>query len=54
MSCPECATTLATVATATDGRTIITTFFCDLVAFTAMNEAADAEGVDAQLEAGPR
>ena len=34
---------------ADDERKVVTTLFCDLVAFTAMSEAADPEDVDAVL-----
>ncbi len=48
--CPKCATELRR----RDGRSpeerkIVTTLFCDLVAFTAMSEAADPEDVDRLL-----
>ena len=40
---------LAAPAAAAEERKVVTTLFCDLVAFTAMSEAADPEDVDALL-----
>ena len=45
----ECGTPLAAAAAAAEERKTVTTLFCDLVAFTAMSEAADPEDVDALL-----
>ena len=47
--CMECGAPLAAPAAAAEERKIVTTLFCDLVAFTAMSEAADPEDVDALL-----
>ncbi len=47
--CPMCGAALAAKAVAADERKVVTTLFCDLVAFTAMSEAADPEDVDAVL-----
>ena len=48
--CLSCAARLAAPsAAAADERKVVTTLFCDLVAFTAMSEAADPEDVDAVL-----
>ena len=47
--CMECAAPLAVPRTAAEERKVVTTLFCDLVAFTAMSEAADPEDVDAVL-----
>jgi class 3 adenylate cyclase/tetratricopeptide (TPR) repeat protein len=47
--CPKCATKLVAATTAVEERKVVTTLFCDLVAFTAMSEAADPEDVDALL-----
>ena len=47
--CPKCATKLAAPLSVSDERKVVTTLFCDLVAFTAMSEAADPEDVDALL-----
>jgi len=47
--CPRCATALTPPRAAVEERKIVTTLFCDLVAFTAMSEAADPEDVDALL-----
>ncbi|HMJ79614.1 MAG TPA: AAA family ATPase, partial [Candidatus Dormibacteraeota bacterium] len=46
--CPKCATRLASSAPSEERKTV-TTLFCDLVAFTALSEAADPEDVDALL-----
>jgi len=46
--CLSCGARLATPAAAEE-RKVVTTLFCDLVAFTAMSEAADPEDVDAVL-----
>ena len=47
--CPKCATALAARLAVPEERKVVTTLFCDLVAFTAMSEAADPEDVDALL-----
>ncbi len=47
--CNECAASLATPLPVPEERKTVTTLFCDLVAFTAMSEAADPEDVDALL-----
>ena len=47
--CSKCGTKLASPAAACEERKTVTTLFCDLVAFTAMSEAADPEDVDALL-----
>ena len=47
--CPKCATALAAPVAHPEERKTVTTLFCDLVAFTAMSEAADPEDVDALL-----
>jgi class 3 adenylate cyclase/tetratricopeptide (TPR) repeat protein len=47
--CPKCATALVPACAAPEERKTVTTLFCDLVAFTAMSEAADPEDVDAVL-----
>ncbi len=47
--CMECACALAAPAAIPEERKSVTTLFCDLVAFTAMSEAADPEDVDAVL-----
>ena len=47
--CPKCATKLATPPSIAEERKTVTTLICDLVAFTAMSEAADPEDVDALL-----
>jgi class 3 adenylate cyclase/tetratricopeptide (TPR) repeat protein len=47
--CPKCATALAAPLAMPEERKVVTTLFCDLVAFTAMSEAADPEDVDAVL-----
>ena len=44
--CSKCGTKLASSAAACEERKTVTTLFCDLVAFTAMSEAADPEDVD--------
>jgi len=44
--CLSCGARLAAPAAAADERKVVTTLFCDLVAFTAMSEAADPEDVD--------
>ncbi len=46
--CMACAAPLVAPA-ASEERKVVTTLFCDLVAFTAMSEAADPEDVDAVL-----
>ena len=47
--CSQCGTKLAAPSGACAERKTITSLFCDLVAFTAMSEAADPEDVDALL-----
>ena len=47
--CPKCATSLAVPLAVPEERKVVTTLFCDIVAFTAMSEAADPEDVDALL-----
>jgi class 3 adenylate cyclase len=47
--CPACGAPVATPLTVAEERKVVTTLFCDLVAFTAMSEAADPEDVDAVL-----
>ena len=47
--CPKCAAKLVTAMAACEERKVVTTLFCDLVAFTAMSEAADPEDVDRLL-----
>jgi len=47
--CPKCATALAAPLAIPEERKVVTTLFCDLVAFTAMSEAADPEDIDALL-----
>jgi class 3 adenylate cyclase/tetratricopeptide (TPR) repeat protein len=47
--CLSCGARLAAPAAAAEERKTVTTLFCDLVAFTAMSEAADPEDVDAVL-----
>ena len=47
--CPRCAASLVTTLSIPPERKVITTLFCDLVAFTAMSEAVDPEDVDAIL-----
>ena len=47
--CSKCGTKLAAPPAVADERKVVTTLFCDLVAFTAMGEAADPEDVDALL-----
>ena len=47
--CMECAARAGCAAAAAEERKTVTTLFCDLVAFTAMSEAADPEDVDALL-----
>ena len=47
--CLSCGARLAAPAAAAEERKTVTTLFCDLVAFTAMSEAADPEDVDALL-----
>jgi len=44
-----CAAPLSAASAAAEERKTVTTLFCDLVAFTAMSEAADPEDVDAVL-----
>ena len=47
--CPKCATLLSAPSPVSDERKVVSTLFCDLVAFTAMSEAADPEDIDAIL-----
>ena len=47
--CMECAAPLAAPSLICEERKVVTTLFCDLVAFTAMSEAADPEDVDRLL-----
>ena len=47
--CPKCATALTASLAVPEERKVVTTLFCDLVAFTAMSEAADPEDVDRLL-----
>ena len=47
--CNECGTVLAAPPPIAEERKVVTTLFCDLVAFTAMSETADPEDVDALL-----
>ena len=47
--CPKCATALSAPLAIPEERKVVTTLFCDLVAFTAMSEAADPEDVDRLL-----
>ena len=47
--CLSCGARLAAPAAAAEERKVVTTLFCDLVAFTAMSETADPEDVDAVL-----
>ena len=49
--CLSCGACIAAPAAAVEERKVVTTLFCDLVAFTAMSEAADPEDVDAILRA---
>ena len=44
--CMACATPLGAAPGITEERKVVTTLFCDLVAFTAMSEVADPEDVD--------
>jgi class 3 adenylate cyclase len=44
--CSKCGSKLASANAACEERKTVTTLFCDLVAFTAMSEAADPEDVD--------
>ena len=47
--CSKCGAKLGAPPPAAQERKTVTTLFCDLVAFTAMSEAADPEDVDALL-----
>ena len=47
--CGQCASPLSVPPSTAEERKTITTLFCDLVAFTAMSEAADPEDVDRVL-----
>jgi class 3 adenylate cyclase/tetratricopeptide (TPR) repeat protein len=49
--CSKCGTRLAASPPQPEERKVVTTLFCDLVAFTAMSEAADPEDIDAVLRA---
>ena len=49
--CSRCGTRLVAAPPVAEERKTVTTLFCDLVAFTAMSEAADPEDVDALLRA---
>jgi class 3 adenylate cyclase/tetratricopeptide (TPR) repeat protein len=44
--CGQCAAPLAAPPSISEERKVVTTLFCDLVAFTAMSEAADPEDID--------
>jgi class 3 adenylate cyclase/tetratricopeptide (TPR) repeat protein len=44
--CNECGASLVAPLPVAEERKVVTTLFCDLVAFTAMSEAADPEDVD--------
>jgi class 3 adenylate cyclase/tetratricopeptide (TPR) repeat protein len=48
--CSKCGTRLAPAPAVCEERKTVTTLFCDLVAFTAMSEAADPEDVDRLLD----
>ncbi len=47
--CPRCGWSLAKAAGHPAERRVVTTLFCDVVAFTAMSEISDPEDVDALL-----
>jgi class 3 adenylate cyclase len=47
--CPKCATPLVAAAAHPEERKVVTTLFCDLVAFTALCASADPEDIDALL-----
>ena len=47
--CPKCATALTAARPVAEERKTVTTLFSDLVAFTALSEAADPEDVDRLL-----
>jgi class 3 adenylate cyclase/tetratricopeptide (TPR) repeat protein len=47
--CSKCGAKLGLPASPVEERKTVTTLFCDLVAFTAMSEAADPEDIDALL-----
>ena len=47
--CPQCGAALTSPLAMPEERKTVTILFCDLVAFTAMSEAADPEDVDAVL-----
>jgi class 3 adenylate cyclase len=47
--CAKCGAKLAAPSSAPEERKVVTTLICDLVSFTALSEAADAEDVDALL-----
>jgi len=51
--CGQCTAPLF-VTQVSEERKVVTTLFCDLVAFTAMSETADPEDVDALLRLGAR
>ena len=47
--CPKCGAKISLPPAPAEERKTVTTLICDLVAFTAMSEAADPEDVDALL-----
>jgi class 3 adenylate cyclase len=47
--CSRCGARLAASAAPREERKVVTSLFCDLVAFTAMSEIADPEDIDALL-----
>ena len=47
--CPQCGTPLAVKRLLPEERRFVTTLFCDIVGYTALSEAADAEDVDRML-----
>ncbi len=47
--CPRCGAPLSAAPPIPEERKVVTTLFCDLVAFTAMSEAADPEDINALL-----
>ena len=47
--CGQCGAALAVPMTQAEERKVVTTLFCDLVAFTAMSEQADPEDIDLLL-----
>jgi len=52
--CPKCAAKLSAPPFTAEERKTVTALCCDLVAFRAMSEAADAEEVGALPGARPR